>query len=256
MSKFWEMKMSAQPKTLDLYIYSEVMRDSMDLWTGERIESETSSKYFRDALEKAGPIDNINVYINSVGGSVTEGTAIYNQLKRHSAYKTAYIDAFACSVASVIPMACDKVVMPKNSAMYLHNMMDFCFGNAKEHRKVAGDLDILMEACREAYLLKAGDKLSEEKLIEMLDAETWLTAEQCIEYGLADEYAEKDVDLTEAKKALAKQLPTQTEMINTLLKVPKEEPEQETEEKDQEDLVQKNDTAVKLMTAFINSFKH
>lgn len=202
--RMWEIKQSAIPGTLELYIYGNVEPDSRDWWTGELIESETSANHFRSELAKHGDISQINIYINSYGGSVFEGTAIYNQLKRHLAQKTVYVDGFACSVAAVIAMAGDKVVMPRNTMMMIHDAWNIVIGNAREMRKAADDLDVIMEANRQAFLQKAGDKLTEENLIEMMAAETWLTAEQCIGYGLADEYAEKDADLTQAKDMLQK----------------------------------------------------
>ena len=97
--KMWELKQSAEPNSLDLYIYGDVEGDGYSWWTGETIQSETSANYFRDELAKYPNATQINIYINSYGGSVYEGTAIYNQLKRHSAFKTVYVDGFACSVA-------------------------------------------------------------------------------------------------------------------------------------------------------------
>ena len=131
-----------------------------------------------------------------------EGTAIYNQLRRHQAQVTVYIDGFACSVASVVAMAGDRVVMPRNAMMMIHNAYLYAVGNAEELRKAADDLDIINRGNRQAYLQKAGEKLSEETLIAMLDAETWLTAEECIRLGLADEYAEKDADMEQASSIL------------------------------------------------------
>lgn len=202
MNKFWELRQSAQPKTVDLYIYSYVEPDSYNWWTGETVESETSANHFRDELAKIGELDYINIYINSLGGSVMEGVAIYNQLRRHKAYKTVYIDGFACSVASVIAMAGDKIIMPRNTNMMIHNAWSCVCGNAKELRKAADDLDVINESSRQAYLIKAGDKLAEEKLIEMMENETYLTAMQCVEYGLADEFAEKDADINLARQIL------------------------------------------------------
>lgn len=203
MTRFWEIKQQAnEPEALDLYIYSAVQGDGYDWWTGEKIESETSAEYFRQELDKHKNAKQINVYINSLGGSVMEGVGIYNQLRRHPANVTAYIDGFACSIASVIAMAADKIIMPRNAVMMIHNAWTITMGNSKELRKAADDLDVLNEASRQAYLVKAGEKLTEEKLIEMLEAETYLTAEQCIEYGLADEYSEKDINIEAAKQAL------------------------------------------------------
>lgn len=107
----WEIKQEVNG-VLDLYIYGNVEGDYYDWWTDEIIRSETSANAFREALAQNRNVKEIRIYINSYGGSVFEGTAIYNQLKRHNA-KTVYIDGFACSIASVIAMAGDEVVMPK-----------------------------------------------------------------------------------------------------------------------------------------------
>ena len=198
----WEIRQSANAGTLDIYIYGDVEGDSYDWWTDEVIESETSANHFRDELAKRPNATQINIYINSYGGSVFEGTAIYNQLRRNPAHKTVYIDGFACSVASVIAMAGDEIVMPRNALMMIHNMWMGAVGNAAELRKAADDLDVINAAGRGAYLAKAGDKLPEEKLIEMMDAETWLTAEDCITYGLADRFADQDADMKNAAEVL------------------------------------------------------
>ena len=202
MANFWEIKQSATPKTVDIFIYSDVKGDGYDWWSGETIKSETSANAFREQLSQVGEFENINIYINSLGGSCMEGHAIYNQLKRHKAFKTVYIDGFACSVASVIAMAGDKIVMPKNTVMMIHNAWTYACGNATELRKCADDLDVMNDAFCNAYLNKAGEKLSKEKLLEMLEKETYLTAEQCVEFGLADEYADYDVNIESAKQAL------------------------------------------------------
>ena len=198
----WEIRQSANAGTVDIYIYGDVEGDSYDWWTDEVIESETSANHFRDELAKYPNATQINIYINSYGGSVFEGTAIYNQLRRHPAHKTVYIDGFACSIASVIAMAGDEIVMPRNALMMIHNMWMGAVGNAAELRKAADDLDVINAAGRGAYLAKAGDKLPEEKLIEMMDAETWLTAEDCITYGLADRLADQDADMKNAAEVL------------------------------------------------------
>lgn len=187
----YEIKNSAEnQETLDINIYSDV-----SAW-GDYDESETGSMSagkFKKELDKHPNVKNINVYINSCGGSVSEGVAIYSQIKRHSAFVTAYIDGFACSIASVIPMAADKVVMSDTSMMMVHNPWTITYGNAKQLRKDADDLDkILKGSILPAYKNKAGDKLSDEKLTELLDNETYLTSEECLEYGLCDEILATD----------------------------------------------------------------
>lgn len=199
-----EIRQQADPAVLELYIYGDVEGGGYDWWTDEVIRSETSANTFREELAAHPDVTQINIYINSYGGSVFEGTAIYNQLKRHPAHKTVYVDGFACSIASVIAMAGDEVVMPRNALMMVHNMMMDVWGNAAELRKAADDLDKINEAGREAYLQKAGDKLTPEVLAQLEDDETWLTAEECIRYGLADRYAERDADMSNAAAVLQK----------------------------------------------------
>lgn len=202
--RMWELKQAASPGTLELYIYGDVEGDGYDWWRDEVIRSETSANAFRDALAAHPNVTQIDLYINSYGGSVFEGTAIYNQLRRHPAHKTVYVDGFACSIASVIAMAGDEVVMPRNTLMMIHNMWMGAVGNAAELRKAADDLDVINAAGRQAYLEKAGEKLDEAALTNMMDAETWLTAEQCIQYGLADRFSDTYADMSEAAKILQK----------------------------------------------------
>lgn len=213
--RMWDLKQRADAAdTLDLYIYGDVAGDSQDWWTGEVIQSETSANALRDALAEYPDAKEIAIYINSYGGSVFEGTAIYNQLKRHSAHKTVYVDGFACSIASVIAMAGDTVVMPRNALMMIHNMSMGVYGTAAELRQAAENLDTINQAGMAAYLEKAGDKLEPEKLKEMYDAETWLTAEQCMALGLADQYAEADADMSKAAEILQKANLTLEQRIN------------------------------------------
>lgn len=200
----WEIRQQTIPGTLDLYIYGDVEEDGYNWWSDEVIRSETSANTLRDELAKYPDVTQINLYINSYGGSVFEGTAIYNQLRRHPAHKSVYVDGFACSIASVIAMAGDEVVMPQNALMMVHNMWMSVQGNSAELRKAADDLDKINEAGREAYLQKAGDKLTPEMIAQMEDDETWLTAEECIQYGLADRYAEQEADMSQAAAVLQK----------------------------------------------------
>jgi len=200
----WELNQSVEPNTLEMYIYGDVEGDYYDWWNGEDIESETSANHFRNELAKYPNTSQINIYINSYGGSVFEGTAIYTQLKRHPAQKTVYIDGFACSVASVIAMAGDKVIMPPNTMMMIHNAWNCVCGNSKELRKAADDLDVVMEGNRQAYMTKSSGKIVEEQLVKLLEDETWLTAKQCLEYGFCDEIAGQEANLANAKQMLQK----------------------------------------------------
>lgn len=186
--------------SLDVYLYGHIEPSYYDYWEGVEVEG-NSSDYFKRILFDENPhAKQINLFINSGGGDVFEGTAMANMLRRHPAKVTAVIDGFACSIASVIAMAADDVYMPNNASMMIHNMWTWTVGNALELRKMADDLDKLMEANRTIYLDKAGDKLTEEELIAMLDAETWLTAKECVDLGFCDELM-ADVELEEATVA-------------------------------------------------------
>ncbi len=169
------------PDAIDVYIYSDVE----NAWWGG--EDSMGADKFRKELEKNKNASQINLYINSMGGSVSEGVAIYNQIKRHKAHVTAYIDGFACSIASVIPMAADEIIMGKNAMFMIHNPWTFAMGNAKNLRKTAEDLDKVRDGCIiPAYKERVGDKISDEKLLELLDNESLITSKEALEYGFCD----------------------------------------------------------------------
>lgn len=223
------IKQAVEPNSMDLYIYDDVESDSVDFWTGEVKESETSANYIKSQLDAAGDIKNINIYINSYGGEVKEGLAIYNQLNRHPAQKTVYIDGFACSIASVIAMAGDKVIMGSNTLMMIHHASMGAWGNAEELRKAANDVEVIDQASCSSYLSKAGDKLSSEKLTELLDNQTWLNAEQCLQYGLADEIAGKeDSTITKAKQRFKQSIQEEISQHKNNVNVPENFKEQKT----------------------------
>jgi ATP-dependent Clp protease, protease subunit len=179
-TKFWEMKMSADGSdSADIFIYGDIVSYKWD-------ETDTTAASFKQDLDALGDVNTINLYINSPGGNVFEGVAIHNMLKRHKAKINVYVDALAASIASVIAMAGDTIHMPKNSMLMIHNPWTLAIGNATELRKIADDLDRIGQSVKQTYLQKAGDKLSDEELQEMLDAETWLSADEAYEYGLCD----------------------------------------------------------------------
>lgn len=200
MKKFWNIRMEERNKSKKvavLDIYGAIEGDGYDWWSGEIIESETSASHIKKTLREYGDVDRVELHINSMGGSVFEANAIANMLRRLGCETAAYIDAFACSAASVIAVACKEVLMPRNAVMMIHNPWQWACGNAKELRKAADDLDVLGEAFRTIYLDKAGDKLDEKTLGKLLDAETYLTAEQAHEYGLCDTIEQFDAVLNE-----------------------------------------------------------
>ncbi len=186
-------KQSAKSNTYKMYIYDDVKAYGKFDWnTWSYLESETSANYFREQLDMIPENATIELYVNSNGGSVKEGVSIYNQLLRHKANKVAYVDGFAYSVASLICMACSKVVMGMGTSMLVHNMWMEVAGNAEELRKAADDLDALMETNRKIYLKRSGGRISEEKLLSIMEEERILTPSECLQYGFADQILEQD----------------------------------------------------------------
>ena len=204
-------KVEKNESALDIYLYDDICDKNSDWTAWEEVESETGAKYIADLIASAGDVKEINVHINSYGGFLDQGVAIYTQLCASAAQITTYVDGVAASIASLIAMAGNKVVMGKCSLLMIHKPWTCACGNAKDFRKLADDLDVMSEAISNAYLDKANGKLSKEKLTELLDAETWLTAEECKAYGLCDEIveafeSESEPDEGAAKANAAKQL--------------------------------------------------
>lgn len=214
MKQMWEFKQATDPNALDLYIYGDIEDIAIDWVNMVYVQSENSAKHFKEELAKHPDVKQINVFVNSNGGYVDEAMAIRNQLKRHSAHVTGYDDGIAASAASFILTGCDEVKMYSNTMQMVHNMWNICIGNAKEMHKAASDLEVIMAGNRKAYLEKSGGKLTEEKLIELLDGETWLTAEQCLEYGLCDEIIAEEKDLTTAKQMMQKMNTSMAQQIS------------------------------------------
>lgn len=157
-------------------------------------EGDTSAANLSQQLDALSDVSKINVFINSYGGEVAEGLAIYNALKRHKAKVVTVCDGFACSIASVIFMAGDERIMNESSLLMIHNAWTWGEGNADQLRKMAEDLDKITEASIAAY--KAHSNLSEEEIKALLDAETWILPSEALEYGFAT-----GVEKTESKNA-------------------------------------------------------
>lgn len=202
--KYGVKNSAAESDTLDVYIYSDIVDDvTAAIYSSANIELMSAGK-FQKMLDQKKDAKQINLYINSCGGDVMDGVAIYSQIRRHNAHVTAYIDGWACSIASVIPMAADKIIMSEASMMMIHHPWSACAGNADEFRRVADALDSILEgSIIPAYKSKCGDKISDSKLREYLKIEKMLTAKECLQYGFCDEIAERESAEDEAKKAIA-----------------------------------------------------
>ena len=180
--KFWQFQANAKDQGVgELMLYGDISDIS---WWGD----EVTPKQFKEDLDALGDITELRIYINSGGGDVFAGQAIHSMLKRHSATKIVYIDGLAASIASVIAMAGDKIIMPTNAMMMIHNCWTIALGNADEMRKIADDLDKIDESIIAAYVAKTG--LEEADIVELMEDETWMTAQDAIDYGFADEIEE------------------------------------------------------------------
>ena len=124
--KIWEFKqLASNPDSVDLYVYGDIESDSYDWWWDEMIESETSANHFKNELGKYSEVKEINLYVNSYGGSVYEAMSIRNQLKRHNAKVIGIVDGFAASAASFILTGCDIVKMYSNTMQMVLNCEAF-----------------------------------------------------------------------------------------------------------------------------------
>ncbi|MBN8236839.1 Clp protease ClpP [Halobacillus kuroshimensis] len=167
-------------KEADLYIYGPI---------GSSMFGDTvSAKDVMDFLNSTNA-ETINLYINSPGGDVFDGLAIYNQLKRQEATVNVHVDGLAASAASIIALGGDNLYMPKTSTLMVHHAWTIALGNAKEFRKVADDLDKIAEAYIAAYEEKF--RGTRQELENLLDDETFLSASEAVTFGFADQEVEE-----------------------------------------------------------------
>ena len=149
-----------------------------------------------DVLEALNGLSgDLDIYINSGGGSVFSGMSIYNILSRYKGNKTVYVDGLAGSIASVIAMAGDKIVMPKNSFLMIHKPLCMVGGNANDFRKMADTLDTIEQGIINVYATKLKDGANIDDIKSMVNNETWLTGEQAQQYF--------NIEVGEANNAIA-----------------------------------------------------
>lgn len=154
-----------------------VIYDEISYW------GKSAADFIRELNALQG-VSEITLRINSPGGDVFDGHAIYNLLRGHPATVTAHIDGIAASIASIIAMAADEIVMPANAMMMIHDPSGGAIGHADELRKAADVLDKLRAALVAAYVARSG---ADEATVEQWMAdETWFTAAEAVEAGLAD----------------------------------------------------------------------
>ena len=182
--KFWNLVKNDEEKSAELILYGSIGSD--EYW------DDISDKAFKQDIENLGDVENITLHINSPGGSVFSAVAIANTLKNHKAKITANIDGLAASAATIITSACDTVKMPKNALFMVHNPITFAYGNNQDMQKTLEMLNKVKNSIIETYLNKA--KTDKETLSELMDNETWMSAEEAKEYGFIDEILDENVE--------------------------------------------------------------
>ena len=175
MKEKYYMLETNEDKTADLYIFGDIT--SYDWYEGD-VSANTLLKQLKEL-----DVDYINVHINSYGGEVSQGLAIYNTLKDSKMKVTTVCEGFACSAGSVVFMAGDERIVKDASLLMIHNAWTYARGDSNELRKQAEDLEKITQASVNAYKSKAS--ISEEKIKELMDNETWITADEAITYGFA-----------------------------------------------------------------------
>nr|DAM81575.1 MAG TPA: Putative ATP dependent Clp protease [Caudoviricetes sp.] len=163
----------------DLYFYGDIVSES---WMSEWYEDDMCPADVKSFLDELENVNNINIHINSGGGSVFGGLAIYNQLKRYNATITTYIDGLAASIASVIAMAGDKIVMPENALLMIHKPITMCYGNADELQKHIDLLNTCQKSILSIYMKKAKYGVTEDEINSLINEETWMTGTEVANY--------------------------------------------------------------------------
>lgn len=170
--------MKAQDTGAELYLYGDIVDDELTAaYFGGTCPQEIAD--FFNALNPTAPL---TIYFNSPGGDVFAGLAIHSIIKRHTGRKTGQVDGMAASIASVILMSCDEIVVNTGAQIMVHDPWTYTAGNSRDLRDVADQLDNAKESMLDAYMAKAREGVSRETMADLLSAETWLRGEKAAEY--------------------------------------------------------------------------
>ncbi|WP_432408552.1 head maturation protease, ClpP-related [Wukongibacter sp. M2B1] len=227
-----EIKNQSEEKA-DLYLYGDIVSSEWGKWE----DTDTAPEDIKKFLDEIEGVKNLNIYVNSGGGSVFAGMAIYNMLKRHQANKTVHVDGLAGSISSVIAMVGDKIIIPSNAYLMVHKAWSFTWGNANELRKFADTLDVIDEGILNVYNENLKEGADIEKIKEMVEAETWLTGVEASKYF--------NIEVSEENEAVA----CASDYFNRYKKVPKslKEAKQQIEEPQEPQEPQENIAKAKAL---------
>lgn len=175
---FFEVK-NITENSADLYFYGDIVSSTWSCWEEEDQCPENIRNFLSDNKNK-----DLNIFVNSGGGSVFAGIAIYNMLKRHTGKKTVKVDGLAASIASVIALAGDEVIIPATAMFMIHKPMQMQYGyyNSTELLKIASDLDEIEKVILNVYQENIKENINIEEIKNMVNNETWLTGEEAAKY--------------------------------------------------------------------------
>lgn len=178
LTKFLEVK-NVTETTADLYFYGDIVSSWWGAWDNTDQYPETVKNFLDNAKGK-----NLNIYVNSGGGSVFAGITIYNMIKNYKGSKTVYIDGLAGSIASVIALAGDRVIMRTGSTFMIHKPLLCLWGgyNADDMKKMANDLDAIQRCIMQVYQENLRPGASMDEVEKMVNAETWLSSDEASKY--------------------------------------------------------------------------
>lgn len=165
----------------DLCFFGDINSESLGEWQ-KYFPEDKAPKDVQDFLDQLDGVSKINVHINSGGGSVFGGIAIYNILKRYNAEIIVYVEGLAASIASVIAMAGDRIIIPENAQMMIHKPSSIAWGNADDMRKEADILDGCQKVILNTYMQHTKDGVTPEQINALIDAETWKNGKEWQEF--------------------------------------------------------------------------
>lgn len=174
---YMELKDAAGSGGIELYIYGDIVSTTWDAWSLE----DTCPQDIADFMAGIDNNADMTIYINSGGGDVFAGIAIHSILKRHTGHKRGVVDGLAASIASVILMACDEIVMSCGAQIMIHKPSTIVWGNAEDFQKMIAELDKCQKSITDIYMAKVNEGVTEEEVTALINAETWMNGEEAQE---------------------------------------------------------------------------
>lgn len=178
--KFFEIKNLIPNTSADLYLYGELVTDDTDWWTGEKDKTLVGLQSFKEELDNLGNILDLNIYMNTPGGEVFVATTICSMLQRLKDTGTkihTYVDGLCASAGTFILMMGDDINIYENSVVMIHKPINYCYGNAMDFQKCIDVLETIENSTMIPLYMKKS-KVCQDEIKELINAESWLGAEQ------------------------------------------------------------------------------